>query len=270
MLLFSYTPDKKIGTMSHTSDESPGKNGHSGNDEHNSGKRECFYMDDLTSRDDEKRLELAREQGRQQEQKLQHERELATEQGRKQALDEERTKENIRVNAQANAQANANAREKPKEGWGMGMKIIGSLVVLALLVAIIGLLTLSVSVMPATTEYALPFTTNYAVTFPEGQVIAIGSSQMTVLSYQNELISDIDGDRQKLVVGEDRVISQRRALITTFGVVKLMDTNFQINLKYKGVRDNLAYFDMSIHTSQQVPEILLKQLLPAEIHAQPM
>jgi hypothetical protein len=238
-------------------------------------------MDDLTSRDDEKRLELAREQGRQQEQNLQHERELATEQGRKQALEEERTKENIRINAQANAQANANAaqananarenaREKSKGGWGMGMKIIASLIVLVILVAIIGLLTLSVSVSPATTNYALPFTTNYAVTFPEGQAIAIGSSQMTVLTYQNELISDIDGDRQKLEVGDDRVISQRRALITTFGVIKIMDTNFQIDLKYKGDRDNQAYFDMSIHTSQQVPDILLKRLLPAEIHAQPM
>ena len=209
-------------------------------------------MDDITSRDNEKRLELAREQGRKEEQDRQRERELATERGRKQGLDEER------------------AREKSKEGWGMGMKMIASLVILAIIVAVVALLSLSVSVMPVTTNYAMPFTTNYAVTFPEGQSIAIGNSHMTVLSYQNELISDIDGDRQKLVVGEDRVISERRAVITTFGVIKLMDTNFKINLKYKGNRDNLAYFDMAIHTSQQVPDMLLKQLLPAEIHAQPM
>ena len=234
-------------------------------------------MDTYITRDDERRLVLAREQGRIEEQNRQREQEAATELGRKQGVDEERTRENIRVNAQVSAQvnanaaqANANAREQSTEGWGMGVKIIASLFVLAILVAIAGLLTLSVSVMPATTNYALPFTTNYAVTFPEGQAIAIGSSQMTVLSYQNELISDIDGNRQKLIVGEDRVISERRALITTFGVVKLMDTNFQINLKYKGNRDNLAYFDMSIHTSQQVSDMLLNRLLPPEIHAQPM
>jgi hypothetical protein len=214
------------------------KNRHSGNDEHNSGKRECIYMDTLTSRDDERRLILA------------------TELGRKQGLDEERTRET--------------ARESRNEGWGTGVKIIVSLIVLAIIAAVVALLSLSVSVMPVTTSYAMPFTTNYAVTFPEGQSIAIGNSHMTVLSYQNELISDIDGDRQKLVEGEDRVISERRAMITTFGAIKLMDTNFQINLKYKGNRDNLAYFDMAIHTSQQVPDILLKQLLPAEIHAQPM
>jgi hypothetical protein len=234
-------------------------------------------MDDLTSRDDEKRLALAREQGRQEEQRLQRERELATEQGRKQGLDEARTRENIRTNAQADAQANANAaqananaREKSTEGWGMGIKIIASLAVLAIIIAVLGILTLSVSVLTPSTNYAMPFTTNYAVTFPEGQSIAIGNSHMTVLSYQNELISDIDGNRQKLVVGEDRVISERRAVITTFGVIKLMDTNFQINLKYKGNRDNLAYFDMSIHTSQQVSDMLLNRLLPPEIHAQPM
>ncbi|MDO9550615.1 MAG: hypothetical protein Q7J03_06530, partial [Methanoregula sp.] len=145
-----------------------------------------------------------------------------------------------------------------------------SLVVLAIIVAAIGFLTLSVSVMTASPGNALPFTTNYAVTFPEGQPIAIGNSHITVLSFQNEIISDIDGNRQKLTEGEDRVIEERRALITTFGVITLVDTNFQINLKYKGNRDNLAYFDMAIHTSQQVPGILLNQLIPPEIHAQPM
>lgn len=227
-------------------------------------------MDDLTSRDDEKRLEMAREQGRQEEQRLQREREQAAELGRKKGLDEERGRENVRASEQAHAQAVANARERSAGGWGMGMTIIATLVVLAIIVAVLALLTLSVSVMQVSTSYALPFTTSYSVTFPEGQSIAIGSSRMSVLSFENELISDIDGDRQKLVVGEDRVISERRAVITTLGVIKLMDTNFMINLKYKGNRDNLAYFDMAIHTSQQVPDILLKRLLPPEINAQPM
>ena len=213
-------------------------------------------MDDMTSRDDEKRLELAREQGRKEELDRQRERDLATEKGRKQGLEEERARQN--------------ARDKPGEGSGMGIKIIVSLIVLAIIVAVIALLSLSVAVTTPSTSYAMPVTTNYAVTFPEGQSIAIGNSHMSVLSYQNELISDIDGDRQKLVIGEERVISERRAVITTVGVIKVMDINFMINLKYKGDRDNLAYFDMAIHTSQQVPDLLLRQLLPQEIHAQPM
>lgn len=183
-------------------------------------------------------------------------RQLAKETGRKEGLEEERAREN--------------QREKRTDGLGTGVKIVISLIVLVIILALAALLTVSVSVTNVSPGSALPFTTNYGVTFPEGQTIAIGNSHISVLSYQNELISDIDGNRQKLVVGEDRVIAERRAVITTLGVITLMDTNFQINLKYKGNRDNLAYFDMAVHTSRQVPDMLLKQLLPPEIGARPI
>jgi hypothetical protein len=212
-------------------------------------------MDDITSRDDEKGRAIAQEKGREEEKTSQRERELATEKGRKQGLEEERAREK--------------AREKQK-GMGTGVKIIISLIVLAIIVAVVAWFSLNVTVTNVSPGTSLPFTTNYGVTFPEGQTITIGNTHINVLSYQNEIISDIDGDRQKLVVGEDRVISERRAVITTLGVITLVDTNFQVNLKYKGNRDNVAYFDMAVHTSKQVPDMLLKQLLPAEINAQPI
>ena len=209
-------------------------------------------MDEITSLNDEKGRELARQKGRIDEQNLQRERELATEKGRKLGVGEER------------------AREERKEGMGTGVKIAVTIIALIIIVALAALLTLAVSVTSVSQGAVLPFTSNYAVTFPEGQPITIGNSHMNVLSYQNEIISDIDGDRQKLVEGETRTIAERRAVITTLGVIPLINTNFQIDLKYKGNRDNLAYFDMAIHTSQQVPDMLLNKLLPAEIHAQPM
>ena len=191
-------------------------------------------MDDITSRDDEKG------------------RELATEKGRKQGQQEER------------------AREKGKGGLGTGIKIIITLIILAIIIAVAAFLTISVSVTNVSPGSSFPFTTTYGVSFPGGQEITIGNTHISVLSYQNELISDIDGNRQKLVVGEDRVISERRAVITTLGIITLMDTNFQINLKYKGDRDNRAYFDMAVHTSRQVSDMLLRQLLPSEIDARPI
>jgi len=207
-------------------------------------------MDDLSSRDEEKAREQATEKGRKEEQDQQKEREQATEKGRKQGLEEER------------------AREKGK--GGSGIKILLWIILLVIVILAVSLLTLSVTVTNVTPGNALPFTTNYGVSFPEGQTITIGNTHINVLSFENELISDIDGDRQKLVVGEDRVISERRAVITTLGAITLMDTNFEINLKYKGERDNRAYFDMAVHTSKQVPEILLNQLLPSEIDARPI
>jgi hypothetical protein len=209
-------------------------------------------MEDLSSRDDEKGRELAREKGRKEEQDRQRERELATEKGRKQGLEEER------------------ARQKQKPSSGTGIKYILYLIVLAIVVAVIAWFSLNVTVTNVTPGDTLPFTTNYGVSFPEGQTITIGNTHINVLSFQNEIISDIDGDRQKLVVGEDRIIAERRAVITTLGAITLMDTNFKINLKYKGERDNRAYFDMAVHTSKQVPDMLLKQLLPPEIDARPI
>ena len=84
------------------------------------------------------------------------------------------------------------------------------------------------------------------------------------LSDQNEVITDIDGDRQKLVVGEQRVIPERRGKISLFGITP-MDVNYKITLTYKGERDNRAYFDMTVQTSKQVPDILLKRLLPLRL-----
>jgi hypothetical protein len=191
-------------------------------------------MTDITSKEDE--------QGRA----------LAKESGRKEGVDEERLREK---------------RNKDPRKWIMP---VIWLIVLACIITVAAFLTLSVSVTNVSAGTSLPFTTSYGVTFPEGQTITIGNSHMSVLSYENELISDIDGDRQKLVNGEDRVITERRAVITTFGIITLMDTHFQINLKYKGNRDNRAYFDMSVHTSQQMPDMLLKQLLPPEIDARPL
>ncbi len=229
-------------------------------------------MDDLSSRDEEKVRELATEKERKAEQDRQRNeekaREQATEKGRKEEQDRQKEREQAIEKGRKQGLEEEHAREKGK--GGSGIKILLWIILLVIVILAVSLLTLSVTVTNVTPGNALPFTTNYGVSFPEGQTITIGNTHINVLSFENELISDIDGDRQKLVVGEDRVISERRAVITTLGAITLMDTNFEINLKYKGERDNRAYFDMAVHTSKQVPEILLNQLLPSEIDARPL
>jgi hypothetical protein len=206
-------------------------------------------MEDSSTRDEEKAKELAFEKGREEERKRQEELERVKEDARKRAVQDERT------------------RQKEK---GSPIKYIIYAFILAIVLIVVAWFSLNVTVTTVLPGNALPFTTNYGVSFPEGQTITVGNTHINVLSYQNELISDIDGDRQKLVVGEDRIIAERRAVITTLGAITLLDTNFKIDLKYKGERDNRAYFDMAVHTSRQVPDILLKQLLPAEIDARPI
>jgi hypothetical protein len=204
-------------------------------------------MDDITSRDDEKAREQATEKGRKEEQARQKEREQATEKGRKEGLEQER------------------ARQKAKGRSGTG--IIIALVVIVIVFAAIAWFSLSETVTSVTPGTPLPFTTTYAVSFPEGQTTTLGNSRINVMWFENELITDIDGAKQKLVVGEERNISERRGIMKALGVITLMDTNYVINLKYKGERDGRAYFDMAVHTSKQVPDILLKRMLPPEIDA---
>ena len=203
-------------------------------------------MDDITSRDEEKAREQAAEKARKEEQARQKEREQATEKGRKQGKEEER------------------AREKKK--GGSGLLVVLFLIILVVIAAAIVWFSVSITNTDVTPGIALPFTTNYAVSFPQGQTITLGNSRINVLLFENALITDIDGAKQKLVVGEQRVIPERRGKITIFGVT-LLDTNYVITLTYKGERDNRAYFDMAVQTSKQVPDMLLKRLLPPEIEA---
>jgi hypothetical protein len=205
-------------------------------------------MDDLTSREEEKARQELIEKGRKEEQERQKERELAIEKGRKEGLEQERV------------------QQKAKGSSGTGMKIVLLLIVLVIAADVIAWFSVSVTITEVTPGIALPFTTNYAVSFPEGQTITLGNSLISVLSLQNEVITDIDGDRQKLVVGEQRIIPERRGKITAFGI-PILDTNYIIKLTYKGERDNRAYFDMVVLTSKQVPDILLNRLLPTEIDA---
>ena len=198
-------------------------------------------------RNEEKTREQAAEKARKEEEARQKEREKATEKGRKEGKEEER------------------ARQKQKGRRGAGITII-ALIVLVIVIAAIAWYMVSVEVTDVTPGIPLPFTTTYAVSFPEGQTITLGNSRINVLWFENELITDIDGAKQKLVVGEERTIPERRAMLTAFGF-PLFDTNYVIKLTYKGERDNRAYFDMAVLTSKQLPDILLKRLFPPEIDA---
>ena len=221
-------------------------------------------MDDITSRDEEKakarEKELKAEKDRQMEE--QRAKELAAEKARQ----EERDRQKERDQATEKGRKQGQEQERQKTKGGSGIIIVIALIVLIVIAAAIAWFSVSATVTDVTPGIALPFTTNYAVSFPEGQTVTLGNSRINVLSAQNEVITDIDGAREKLVVGDQRVIPERRGRITIFGVT-LADVNYKITLTYKGERDNRAYFDMTVQTSKQVPEMLLNRLLPGGIDA---
>jgi hypothetical protein len=159
------------------------------------------------------------------------------------------------------------ATEQKKRGFIK--KLLIGVIVLVLVVIAAAALTMNLAISNPEQTAVYPYMTTYSVSFPEGQPIAIGNTKIIVLSYGNEMISDIDGNREKLVVGEERLVSARHGRITTLGFIPLLDTDFKISMKYKGVRDNLAQFDMMVATSKQVPDLLIQRILPPGINAQP-
>lgn len=160
-------------------------------------------------------------------------------------------------------------RQDEPRGMSMKSKLIIGITGLLIVILIVAFLTIGVTTTTVSEGASFPYTTTYGVSFPEGETITIGNTHIIVLSYENEMVADIDGDREKLVVGETREMAPRHAKVTILGT-PLLETDFQILLTYKGVNDNRAYFDLTVKTEKQVPDFLLRRLLPSEIDARPV
>ena len=152
---------------------------------------------------------------------------------------------------------------------GMGAKVLLGAIVLVIVVALLAMFTLTVAVLDSETGASFPYSTTYRVSLPDGEPVTIGTTKILVMTIDNEAITEVDGNKEKLVVGQERVISPRYARISALGV-PLMDTDFQITLKYLGTSGDNALFDMTVKTSKQVPEMVIRKLIPPGMNAVPV
>jgi len=141
-------------------------------------------------------------------------------------------------------------------------------VVLLAAVCAAAYLTLSIHITDPRQGVSYPYTTTYNVWFPDGEPVTIGNARMMSLSYDDELIFDVNGNREKLVVGEEKEIGSHEAIVKVFGVT-VIDTDFRMLLKYRGLSEGKANFYLTVQTSRQIPQFLVDRLLPKEIQAQP-
>ena len=155
-----------------------------------------------------------------------------------------------------------------KSGMSTGTKIILGLVGLVIVVGLLAALTLTVAVLDTPAGTSFPYSTTYRVSLPDGQPVTVGSTKILVMTYENEVVTEVDGVKEKLVVGQERVINPRYARVSALGV-PLMDTDFQITLKYLGTSGKNALFDMNIRTSKQIPEMVISKIIPPGMNAVP-
>ena len=162
-----------------------------------------------------------------------------------------------------------NVEAKKTKGGGIGVKILLGFILLVFLIGILVALTLTIGVMEKETGTSFPYSTSYRVSLPDGEPVTIGNSRIIVMVMGDSVDTSVDGNKEELAVGQERVISPHFARISALGV-PLIDTDFQITLKYLGASGNNALFDMTVKTSQQVPELVLRRLIPANMNAQPV
>jgi hypothetical protein len=153
-------------------------------------------------------------------------------------------------------------------GLSTRTKILVGVVIAIFIIALAAAFTLTIAVMETQPGASFPYVTTYKVTLPDGQPVSIGSTRITVMTYGNEVVADVDGTKEKLVIGQQRVIAPRSARVSALGI-PVLDTDFQITLTYLGQSGNNANFDLTLRTSKQVPETILRGLLPANMNAQP-
>ncbi|MCK9580276.1 MAG: hypothetical protein M0Q92_07475 [Methanoregula sp.] len=157
---------------------------------------------------------------------------------------------------------------KEKAGWGLGTKILLGIIALVVIISILAVVTLTVAVIDSQTGTSFPYTTTYRVSIPDGEPVTMGTTKILVMTYEDEVVTEVDGVKEKLVVGQERIISPRYARVSALGV-PMLDTDFQITLKYLGTSGNNALFDMNIKTSKQVPEMVISKLIPPKMNAVP-
>jgi hypothetical protein len=163
----------------------------------------------------------------------------------------------------------AHAEQEGKKGWSTGTKVLLGILGLIAVICVIAVITLTVAVIESQTGTSFPYSTSYRVSLPDGETVTIGNSKIIVMVMGDSVDTSVDGTKEKLVAGQERVISPHFARISALGV-PLIDTDFQITLKYLGVSGNNALFDLTVRTSKQVPELVLRRLIPANMNAQPV
>ncbi len=139
-----------------------------------------------------------------------------------------------------------------------------------LVVAIVAVLSFSVSIGSSAGNATYPYTVTYDVIFPIAEPVQIGN--ITIVA-----IPSADGDRVSLSVdrvpheirlGEKREISAKHATVTLLGL-SLLSFDFTLEAEYQGMVGQDASFFLSVRTSEQIPKFLIDRLVPARVQARP-
>jgi hypothetical protein len=158
-------------------------------------------------------------------------------------------------------------------GWLREHRLLIAILIIIILViglAFAAILTLTISPdNPGNPGAAYPYKTSFQVSLPEGQTVKIGDLPLTALSYGRQITLKIGDRREEMKSGEVREIADRTAVIKMFGK-PVFETGYRLSATWTGIINNQAQFKVSLQTSRQVPDWLVRRMLPTDIQASPV
>jgi hypothetical protein len=146
----------------------------------------------------------------------------------------------------------------------LALSAIGGILVVAILVV----LSFSVSIGPSSGNATYPYTVTYDVVFPAAEQVQIGNITLVALPYPDRVSLWVDGVTHDILLNQTREVSAKRATVTLIGL-PLLSFDFTLEAEYQGMVGQDASFGLSVRTSEQIPKFLIDRLVPARVQAWP-
>ena len=137
------------------------------------------------------------------------------------------------------------------------------------MVAIVAVLSFSVSIGSSAGNATYPYTVAYDVVLPNSEPVQIGNITLVAIPYPDNVTLSVDKVRYDIPLGEEREISAKHATVSLLGI-QLLSFDFTLEAEYPGMQGQDAHFALSVRTSEQIPKFLIDRLLPARVQARPV
>lgn len=161
------------------------------------------------------------------------------------------------------------AKKKEQKKKGRKLKV-GIVLVIILLIAVGAVLTFHVNAsLDPTPGATYPWTVMYEVKFTDGEKINFAGTDIIALTDGSEVFLKVGDDRRKMELNVPQTISTHRAVMSDFGIT-IVDMNYKVDAVYLGLDGDRLIFHLSISTSQQFPEFVVRMLLPTGVDARPI
>lgn len=165
----------------------------------------------------------------------------------------------------------SSAPPAPSEAAGRNRRLtlVLAAIGVVLVVAIVAVLSFSVSIGSSAGNATYPYTVTYDVILPGAEPVQIGNITLVAIPYPDRVSLSVDKIPYDIPLNQTREVSAKHATVTLLGV-GLLSFDFALEAEYLGMVGQDAHFELGVRTSEQIPKFLIDRLLPPSVRARPV